>query len=125
MPKKVARKAKPAPKPFEVQLDEMPLEYLMCMDLGHAWNPASMEVAYGDFQAGLLCAGDGRHRLGCGMERDRWRGPDDKLRNRYWHPKGDFGFKGLGPRTPEQRAAIRETWQSAMEPKLPNPEFKR
>jgi hypothetical protein len=121
MTKKVVRRV----KPFEQQLDEMPLEYLMCMDIGHAWNPASMEVAYGDFQVGLLCAGDGDTRLGCGMERDRWRGPDGKLRNRYWHPKGDFGFKGCGPRTPEQRQAIREAWQSEMEPKLPNPEIKR
>jgi hypothetical protein len=107
-------------KSFDEQLAEMPLEYLICMDIGHAWNPATLEVAYGDFQVGLTCAGNGKTRQGCGMERDRWRGPDGRLRNRYWHPNGDFGFKHIGRRTPEQRDAIRAAWQGLMEPGLPD-----
>lgn len=122
MPKKQGKKRPERVKTFDQQLSEMPLEYLICMDLGHTWDPATLEVEYGDFQLGLVCSSDKPHRQGCGMERDRWRGPDGRFRNRYWHPKGDYGFRKLGRLDTDQRQAIRDTWQSALEPKLPNPE---
>jgi len=100
-------------KSFEKQLSEMPLEYLICMDIGHKWDPATLEVEYGDFKLGLRCSR-------CDMERDRWRGPDGKMRNRYWHPRSDFGFRHTGRRTMDQRSEIRYTWQSEMEPNLPD-----
>jgi hypothetical protein len=103
---------KPGNKSFEQQLSEMPVEYLICMDLGHGWDPTTLEIAYGDFELGLLC-------MRCAMERDRWRGADGRLRNRYWHHKGDYGFRGCGRLTAEMREVIRETWQTVMEAKLP------
>jgi hypothetical protein len=103
---------KPPAKSFNEQLDEKPLDYLICRVLGHAWDPATIEVEYGVFQLGLVCTR-------CKTERDRFMDPQQKVKNRYWHPTGDYAFDRIGRLDLDQRKEIDITVNEMLSQQLP------
>lgn len=89
---------------FRKQLAQMPLEYLRCHNFGHKTEPATINPDGQIFVIGLVC-------VSCGMEIDRWRDPyTGKVQSRYWHPKGDYYFRGTGSITPEMKLEIEQVW---------------
>lgn len=101
---------------FFDQLPQKSLETLICHDIGHKWEPATLEVEYGHFQLGLVCSR-------CQMERERGTDFRGERITRYWHPHPEeYYFQGAGRRTREQRADIAQTWQNEMLGRLPRPE---
>lgn len=102
-------------KLFNDQLAEMPLEYLICRDraVGHKLEPATLDLDSG-WQLGLVCER-------CGMEIEVYNDMRGNKRRRYWHPKGDFYFRGTGRLTPEQQADIVNEWRTEMNGILPKP----
>lgn len=103
---------------FEKQVASMPLEHLLCRVYGHKWDPATLEVEFGDFQIGLACSR-------CGTERDRFTHPDGEfIRSRFWYGDPDYLFVGLGRLTKEQRNYIARIVQTELRMTLPKPEKK-
>ena len=100
-------------KRFHDQLSRMPLEYLICRDrsVGHKFEPARLDLDSG-WQLGLLCER-------CSMEVEVFRDSLGNRRRRYWHPRGDYYFRGVGRLSPDQRAEIADTWREEMYGKLP------
>jgi hypothetical protein len=92
---------------FEKQLSLMPVEYLRCHNFGHKVEPATINPDGQFFVIGLVCGS-------CDMEIERWRDPVTGIaRSRYWHPRGDYYFRGTGPITPVMKLEIEEQWRAA------------
>ena len=93
-------------KHFTEQLAEMPVEYLVCHYLGHQGRPATLDTKDGLY-VGLLC-------ISCDMEIESYRDPYTyEVKRRYWHPRGDYNFRGTGPVTKEMKYRIGEAWAIA------------
>jgi hypothetical protein len=94
---------------FRKQLAEMPTEYLFCHNFGHQVTPSTINPDGQIFVIGLLCGS-------CGMEIDRFRDSyTGKVSSRYWHPKGDYYFRGTGPITPQMKLEIEEAWRNSVD----------
>jgi hypothetical protein len=92
---------------FSKQLALMPVEYLRCHNFGHKTEPATINPDGRFFVIGLVCGS-------CDMEIERWRDPDTGIaRSRYWHPRGDYYFRGTGNITPAMKLEIEEAWRTA------------
>lgn len=92
----------------------MPIEYLQCRDLGHKWDPATLDLEFGKFQLGVSCSR-------CGKERDRFSNAQGERVSSYWHPTTapTYAFKGVGKIDKEMRERIRDTWQALVIGTLP------
>jgi hypothetical protein len=91
---------------FRKQLAEMPVEYLRCHNFGHKTEPATINPDGQIFVIGLVCQS-------CGMEIDRFRDSyTGRVQSRYWHPKGDYYFRGTDRITPEMKLEIEEAWRA-------------
>jgi hypothetical protein len=94
-------------KRFREQLSEMPVEYLFCHNFGHQVIPMTVNPDGDTFVNGLVCTS-------CAMEIDRWRDSyTGRASSRYWHPRGDYYFKGTGPITTERKLEIEAAWRDA------------
>jgi hypothetical protein len=93
---------------FRKQLSEMPVEYLRCHHMGHKTEPMTINPVRRYFVIGAVC-------VSCDMEIDRYRDPVSGIvTSRYWHPRGDYYFKGTGRITPEMKLEIEEAWRGAI-----------
>lgn len=91
---------------FEKQVAISSVDFLMCRDLGHAWNPTTVTVRSRHYEQGLMCSR-------CGTERDRITDMRGYLTGgRYRYPS-DYTFSDVGFLTKDQRAFIRKSWESA------------
>jgi hypothetical protein len=76
------------------------------------FGPARRRAGWLGWQLGLV-------RQRCAMEVEVYRDSLGNRRRRYWHPKGDYYFRGVGRLTLEQRAGIADTWKEEVYGKLP------
>lgn len=89
---------------FREQLSRMPVEYVRCHNFGHKTEPTTINPDGQIFVIGLVCSS-------CDMEIDRWRDPvSGRVTSRYWHPRGDYYFRGTGQITPEMKLEIEQVW---------------
>jgi len=95
-------------KNFQDQLATMPVEYLACHTFGHKTDPATINPHGAVFVIGLVCSR-------CAMEIDRFRDSyTGRVRSRYWHPRGDYYFRGTGRITPEMQLDIEAAWRDSV-----------
>jgi hypothetical protein len=90
-------------KPQEPQtVDDIPTEYLICRDLGHAWAPHDVKISrkYGEIHRILKCRQ-------CPTTRTQVLSIDGGLKkNRYEYPE-HYTLRGVGRLTIDDRATIR------------------
>lgn len=83
-------------------VDDIPSEYLICRDLGHAWAPHDVKISrkYGEIHRVLKCRQ-------CPTQRTQVLSIDGGLkRNKYDYPE-HYTLRGVGRLTVDDRAHIR------------------
>lgn len=83
-------------------IDDIPTEYLICRDLGHAWAPHDVKISrkYGEIHRVLQCRQ-------CPTQRTQVLGIDGGLKkNRYEYPE-HYTLRGVGRLSIDDRAHIR------------------
>lgn len=83
-------------------IDDIPAEYLICRDLGHAWAPHDVKISrkFGEIHRVLRCRS-------CPTERTQVLSIDGGLKkNKYEYPE-HYTLRGVGRLSVDDRAHIR------------------